>query len=75
MCVREKDGVPLSQCLSEFLFSYRATPHATTDVSLAELFLQWKLRTRFDLLKLDQRRLVTSCQGMQKVTSNRHVLL
>ena len=73
----EKDGLPLSQRLSEFLFSYWATPtpHATTDVSPGELFLQQKLRTRFDLLKPDQRRLVTSGQATQNTPSNKHATL
>ena len=47
----EKDGLSLSQRLAEFLFSYRSTAHATTNASPSELFLQRKLRTRFDLLK------------------------
>ena len=70
----EKDGLALPQRMSEFLFSYRATPHATTSASPAELFLQRKLRTRFDLLKPDQRRLVSTRQAMQGKDSNRHVM-
>ena len=70
----EKDGLPLSQRLTEFLFSYRATPHATTDASPGELFLQRKLRTKFDLLKPDQGRLVTSRQAAQKPQSHKHTL-
>ena len=70
----EKDGLPLSQRLTEFLFFYRATPHATTDASPGELFLQRKLRTKFDLLKPDQGRLVTSRQAAQKTQSHKHTL-
>ena len=36
--------------LNTFLFVYRSTPHSTTGMSPAELFLKRKLRTRLDLL-------------------------
>ena len=39
----------LSHRLTRFLLDYRATPHSTTNVSPAELFLSRPLRTRFDL--------------------------
>ena len=58
----EKSGSSLHHQLSEFLFSYQSTPHATTGTSPGELFLQRKLRTKFDLLKPDQRSVVTSQQ-------------
>ena len=71
----EKDGLPLTLRLSEFLFSYRATPHATTDVSPGELFLKRKLRTRFDLLKPDHPGLVASRQTAQKTSHDGHARL
>ena len=45
-----KEGKAIHHRLSEFLFEYRVTPHATTNVSPSELFLKRKLRTRFDLI-------------------------
>ena len=66
----EKDGLPLCQHLSEFLFSYQNTPHTTIDTSPAELFLQQKLQTKFDLLKPDQRSLMISRQFMLKASSD-----
>jgi hypothetical protein len=71
----ERDGLSLNHRLSEFLFSYRATPHATTDVSPGELFLQRRMRTRFDLLKPDHKRLVTSRQAAQKRQTDKHAKL
>ena len=71
----EKDGLPLNQRLSDFLFNYRATPHATTEASPAELFLQRRLRTRFDLLKPDYKKLVTSQQITQKKHHDGHTKL
>ncbi|CAF1110241.1 unnamed protein product [Adineta ricciae] len=45
------DGGTLSDVLTKFLFSYRSTPHATTNVSPAELFLKRQLRTVLDLVR------------------------
>ena len=39
----EKGGGSLNTRLSRFLFDYRSTPHATTNVSPAELFLWRKI--------------------------------
>ena len=39
----EKDGGSLNTQLSLFLFDYRSTPHANTNVSPAELFPQRKI--------------------------------
>ncbi len=47
----EREGRSLKTRLAQFLLSYRSTPHATTNVSPSKLFLQRKIRTRFDLLK------------------------
>ena len=65
-----EDSLPLCQRLSEFLFLYRTTPHSMTDASPAELFLQQKMQTKFDLLKPDQWRLVTSRWPMLKPSNN-----
>ena len=53
-----KEGKAIHHRLSEFLFEYRATPHATTNVSPSELFLKRKIRTRFDLMLPNTREFV-----------------
>ena len=62
----QRDGNSLTHQLAEFLFTYRFTAHATTNVSPSELFLKRKLRTRFDLLKPDPKSFVFSKQADQK---------
>ena len=62
----EREGLSLKTRLAQFLLSYRSTPHATTNVSPSELFLQRKIRTRFDLLKPNTERKVSDKQMKQK---------
>lgn len=41
-----------SEALTKYLFHYRSTPHCTTGVSPAELQLNRKFKTRWDLLRM-----------------------
>ena len=45
----KNDDRSLNQKLASFLMSYRSTPHTTTKVTPAELFLQRRIRTRLDI--------------------------
>jgi hypothetical protein len=58
--------LPIAHRLSNFLLSYRSTPHTVTGVSPAELFLKRKLRTRFSLLKPDLSRFMGEKMEEQK---------
>lgn len=63
----------LNTRLSQFLLEYRAPSHVTTNVSPEELFLQCKLRTRFDLLKPNLESVVTTKQSNQKNHHDKHM--
>ena len=67
-----KDGKSFSHQLAEFLFCYRSTAHSTTNVSPSELFLQRKLRTRFDLIRPDTGMFVRNKQAAQKSNRDQH---
>jgi len=58
--------------LSRFLLRYRNTPHSTTGVTPAELFMKRPLRTRLDLLKPCLRSKVLSRQADQKRQHDAH---
>ena len=62
----------LHQKLTRFLFTYRSTPHSTTGVSPAELFLKRQLRTRLDLLRPSLERKVAATQAKQKSYHDAH---
>ena len=47
----EQDQGDLKQKLARFLMMYRTTPHSTTGISPAELFLNRRPRTRLDVMK------------------------
>ena len=66
MKVNASNGGTLSQRLASFLFSYRTTPHATTNVASCELFLGRKIRSRLDLLRPDVESRVNEQQAKQK---------
>ena len=67
----QNDGRSLNNRLSTFLLTYRSTPHATTGVPPCTLFLQRKLRTRFDLLKPSCEERVLEKQAQQKEQHDR----
>ena len=68
----EREGLSLKTRLAQFLLSYRSTPHATINVSPSELFLQRKVRTRFDLLKPNTEGNVSDKQMKQKQQHDKH---
>ena len=67
--------LPLNQRLSQFLFTYHASPQATTNMSPSELFLGQPLRTRFDLLRPNSQSRVILKQADQKTHHDRHCKL
>ena len=75
MKATEHDGRSLQHRPSEFLLNYRATEHATTNTTPSELFLNWRLRTRFDFLKPDTQSHVESQQASQKERHDQHAKL
>ena len=62
----ERDGLSLQHQLQSFLMTYRSTPHATTGLSPASLFLGRPIRTRFDLLRPNVGERVCAAQAKQK---------
>ena len=60
-----KERKTIHHRLTEFLFEYRGMPNATTNVLPTELFLNKKLKTRFDLMILNAKKHVISKQSDQ----------
>ena len=65
----ESDGRTVSHRLSSFLFTYRSTPHASTNTTPSELFLKRLLRTRLDLLHPNVETAVCLSQAKQKAST------
>ena len=61
-----------SQRLYNFLLTYRITTHSTTNEAPCKLFMGRVLRTRWDLLKPDRERTVTTKQTSQKESHDIH---
>ena len=59
-------GRTLQHRLSNFLLTYRSSPHATTGVTPSALFLNRPIRTRLDPLCPDRERTVVKQQASQK---------
>ena len=64
-------GLPLHRRVSNFLFTYRSTPHTTTGVSPSSLFLHRRIRARLDLLHPNSESQVLAKQAQQKSQHDR----
>ncbi|XP_054272756.1 uncharacterized protein K02A2.6-like [Macrosteles quadrilineatus] len=63
-------GVTLQHKLDNFLFVYRNTPSTVTGLSPAELFLQWKPRTKLTLLKPNLLSVIDKKKEQQRSAAN-----
>ncbi|CAF3793791.1 unnamed protein product [Rotaria sp. Silwood1] len=66
------NGGKMSNVLSKFLFYYRSTPHATTNISPVELFLKRQLRPVLDLLHPNATDASTIRRKRYKLNFDRH---
>ena len=62
----------LQDKISRFLYSYRLTPHTTTERPPAELMIGRQLRSRLDLVKPQLEKRVQEKQQKQKETHDNH---
>ncbi len=58
--------------LENFLLTYRTTPHSSTGVTPASLFLGRSLRTRLDLMRPELEKIVSDKQAVQKRQHDQH---
>ena len=68
----EDDGRSLSQHILNFLLSYHATPHSTTNQALCSLFLNRTIRTRLSLVYPDTEHRVLEKQADQETQHSQH---
>ena len=71
----EQSGRSFNQRLVNFLFSYRTTPHSTTNRTPSSLFLKRELLTRLDLLRPECATKVGEKQAAQKLDHDSHAKL
>ena len=71
MKASQHSSLSFSHRLSNFLFTYRCTQHATTNEAPCQLFIGRMLRTRFDLLHPSDNRRVNNKQADQKAYHDR----
>ena len=64
-----------NQRLTNFLLTYRCTPHATTGEAPCQLFMSRKIRTRLNLLRPSCEERVQSKQAQQKCGHDKHAHL
>ena len=71
MSLRKQTQGSVHTKVARFLFRYRVTPHSTTRVCPAELFLGRAVRTPLDLVKPDLENRVMKNQAKQKLYADR----
>ncbi len=72
MKASEHPELSFHQQLMSCLLAYRTTPHATTQVAPASLFLQRHVRTRLDLMRPEVEDIVSASQATQKHHHDKH---
>ena len=75
MKASKNENLPLDHKLQNFLLTYQSTPHSTTNVAPADLFLSRSIRTRLHLLKPNLREHVGAQQAKQKDHHDIHAQL
>ena len=70
--MRKEDKGSLQTRVSQFLLRYRITPHTVTGISLSELLLGRRIRTRLDLLLPSLAARVSKKQHDQVTDKNKH---
>ena len=70
--LKKSSGGSLDDRLSQFLFQYRITPHATTGISPAQLLMGRQPRSRLDLVRPDLDSKVEQQQECQKRNRDKH---
>ena len=61
--MKKSADIPSDEKLAQCLLSYRSSPHITTGVTRADLFVKRRLKTRQNLLKPDLRKFVSCNPG------------
>ena len=72
MKASSEDKTSFNQRLTNFLLTYRCTPHATTGEAPCQLFMGRKLRTRLNLMQPSSEERVQAKQAQQKYDHDKH---